>query len=96
MVEADIHQAFLIGLHNAAEKGKPVFIMPPDEWDLDEWLAQRDIPELYFKGATNRDIVWRQDGNLYGRRTAGADIPDALSTDLGEPSTQRFPPRDWH
>ena len=73
MEEADVVAAFLIGLDQAAAKGRPVFLYPPSEWDLQEWLKGKSAElKNYFHGASKKDIVWRQDGNLYGRRTAGA------------------------
>ena len=73
MVEADILQAFLIGVDAGAQNGKPVFMHPPKEWDLQEWLQDKDEGlKAYFHGYTTKDVVWRLDGNLYGRRTAGA------------------------
>lgn len=38
MEEADVVAAFLIGLDQAAAKGRPVFLYPPSEWNLQEWL----------------------------------------------------------
>ena len=57
--------------HNT--QGKPVYLYLPEEWYLTDWLAdQSDESKAYFREARDGDIVWRLDGNLYGRRTACA------------------------
>ena len=73
MMDADVVAAFLIGKDSAASVGEHVYMTPPKEWDLQEWLADKPAElQAYFLGCETRDVMWRVDGNLYGRRTAGA------------------------
>ncbi|CAE8740486.1 unnamed protein product, partial [Polarella glacialis] len=75
---ADVIAAFLIGLDCGDAYGSPVFMRPPTEWNIQNWLATQGADvQAAFRGATRKDfwklcVVWRLDGNLYGRRTAGA------------------------
>ncbi|CAE8683062.1 unnamed protein product [Polarella glacialis] len=70
---ADVIAAFLIGLDCGDAYGSPVFMRPPTEWNIQNWLATQGAGvQAAFRGATHKDIVWRLDGKLYGRRTAGA------------------------
>ena len=71
MAESDAIAAFLIAIDQAATRCKPVYMHPPKEWDLQEWLANKE-PQLqeYFRRATTADVVWRQDGTA----TCMADV----------------------
>ncbi|CAE8663765.1 unnamed protein product [Polarella glacialis] len=70
---ADVIAAFLIGLDCGDAYGSPIFMRPPTEWNIQNWLATQGAGvQAAFRGATHKDIVMRLDGNLYGRRTAGA------------------------
>ena len=70
----DIVAAFLIGADRGASEGKHVYMRAPVEWHdiFLEWLETRS-PELkdWYKDSF-KELFFRLDGNLYGRRTAGS------------------------
>jgi len=51
-----------------------VFLRPPQEWRIvyDEWLKTLSSDEHAKYTGRFEELLWRLDGNLYGRRTAGA------------------------
>ena len=70
----DIVAAFLIGKDRGATEGKPVYVRAPVEWhDLFlEWLETLNPQERAWYKEHFKEIHFRLDGNLYGRRTAGS------------------------
>ena len=70
----DIVAAFLIGADRGASEGKHVYMRAPVEWHdiFLEWLETLS-PELkeWYKESF-KELFFRLDGNLYGRRTAGS------------------------
>ena len=70
----DIVAAFLIGADRRASEGKHVYMRAPVEWHdiFLEWLETLS-PELkdWYKDSF-KELFFRLDGNLYGRRTAGS------------------------
>ena len=77
--------ASLIGKDRGATEGKPVYVRPPVERQelYSDWLkslpsADRSYYEVF------KDIVFRLDGDLYGRRTAGSVYRDELEQILVE------------
>ena len=82
----DIVAAFLIGTGRGAQQGKPVYIRaPPEWWDIFvEWSDQLPKAERELYKTRFRDVWFRLDGNLYGRRTAGSVYRDELEEVLGK------------
>eukprot|EP00439_Symbiodinium_sp_Y106_P062805 s2204_g9.t1 len=70
----DIVAAFLIEKDRGAAEGRPVYMHAPVEW--------RDLFE--------EDFVFRVDGNLYGRRTAGSVYRDELEEVLTGKLSQEY------
>ena len=64
----------MIGADRGASEGKHVYMRVPVEWHdiFLEWLETRS-PELkdWYKDSF-KELFFRLDGNLYGRRTAGS------------------------
>ena len=77
---ADIKSAFLIGKDPGTADGDPVVMRPPPEAQqfFDRWLQTqtRAIQASYPNGMDSALMVVQ--GNLYGRRTAGAVFRDEL------------------
>ena len=70
----DIVAAFLIGRDRGAAQGKPVYVRAPIEWwDLFlEWLEEVNPADRQWYKDRFKEMCFRLDGNLYGRRTAGS------------------------
>ncbi|CAE7521947.1 RE1 [Symbiodinium sp. CCMP2592] len=76
----DIVAAFLIGQDRGAQQEKWVYVRPPPEWRpiWEEWVRAQppaQQPELW---ESFDQMLFRLDGNLYGRRTAGSVYRDEL------------------
>ena len=90
----DIVAAFLIGADRGATEGKPVYVRAPAEWEdiFLEWLktlapAGRSRYQHRF-----RELLFRLDGNLYGRRTAGS----VYRNELEEILIKKLNPNKFH
>ncbi|CAE7681372.1 unnamed protein product [Symbiodinium sp. CCMP2592] len=70
----DIVAAFLIGKDRGAAEGRPVYMHAPVEWRelFDQWVLEQPAKDQQWYRDHFRDFVFRVDGNLYGRRTAGS------------------------
>ena len=70
----DIVAAFLIGKDRGAAEGKHVYMRPPVEWYeiFLNWLETLPANEKSWYKDAFKDVFFRLDGNLYGRRTAGS------------------------
>ncbi|CAE7562226.1 unnamed protein product [Symbiodinium sp. CCMP2592] len=76
----DIVAAFLIGKDRGAAEGRPVYMHAPVEWRelFDQWVLEQPAKDQQWYRDHFRDFVFRVDGNLYGRRTAGSVYRDEL------------------
>ncbi|CAE7722011.1 unnamed protein product [Symbiodinium sp. CCMP2592] len=76
----DIVAAFLIGRDRGAAEGRPVYMHAPVEWRelFDQWVLEQPAKDQQWYRDHFRDFVFRVDGNLYGRRTAGSVYRDEL------------------
>ncbi|CAE7837865.1 unnamed protein product [Symbiodinium sp. CCMP2592] len=76
----DIAAAFLIGKDRGAAEGRPVYMHVPVEWRelFDQWVLEQPAKDQQWYRDHFRDFVFRVDGNLYGRRTAGSVYRDEL------------------
>ncbi|CAE7772847.1 unnamed protein product [Symbiodinium sp. CCMP2592] len=76
----DIVAAFLIGKDRGAAEGRPVYMYAPVEWRelFDQWVLEQPAKDQQWYRDHFRDFVFRVDGNLYGRRTAGSVYRDEL------------------
>ncbi|CAE7295435.1 unnamed protein product [Symbiodinium sp. CCMP2592] len=76
----DIVAAFLIGRDRSAAEGCPVYMHAPVEWRelFDQWVLEQPTKDQQWYRDHFRDFVFRVDGNLYGRRTAGSVYRDEL------------------
>ncbi|CAE6971006.1 RE2 [Symbiodinium sp. CCMP2592] len=76
----DIVAAFLIGRDRGAAEGCPVYMHAPVEWRelFDQWVLEQPAKDQQWYRDHFRDFVFRVDGNLYGRRTAGSVYRDEL------------------
>ena len=89
----DIVAAFLIGQDRGAAEGKHVYMRPPVEWyDLFvAWLNTLTPEEKAFYEHAFKDVYFRLDGNLYGRRTAGSVYRNELEEILcGRVDAKRY------
>ena len=88
----DIVAAFLIGKDRGAAEGRPVYMHAPVEWrDLfEEWVKVQPAKEQAWLRDHFRDFVFRVDGNLYGRRTAGSVYRDELEEVLTGKLSQEY------
>ncbi|CAE7833776.1 unnamed protein product [Symbiodinium sp. CCMP2592] len=79
-VGLDIVAAFLIGKDRGAAEGRPVYMHAPVEWRelFDQWVLEQPAKDQQWYRDHFRDFVFRVDGNLYGRRTAGSVYRDEL------------------
>ena len=82
----DIVAAFLIGRDRGATEGKPVYVRAPVEWhDLfEEWLSTLPAGEKAKYKECFKEMYFRLDGNLYGRRTAGSVYRNELEAIICE------------
>ena len=108
----DIVAAFLIGRDRGAAQGKPVYVRAPIEWwDLFlEWLEEVNPSDRQWYKDRFKEMCFRLDGNLYGRRTAGSVYrneleeivcsrgrPAAVCFCQGSERSVHFPVhQDWH
>ncbi|CAE7530574.1 RE1 [Symbiodinium natans] len=80
----DIVAAFLIGRDRGAQNENWVYMRPPAEWKpiFDQWVREQPPSEQSKLRGQFADIfadmLFRLDGNLYGRRTAGSVYRDEL------------------
>ena len=76
----DIVAAFLIGQDRGAQQGEPVYMRAPPEWRplFDAWVSEQQWnPETMEEvRAAFSEYMFRLEGNVYGRRTAGAVYRD--------------------
>ena len=74
---SDIVAAFLIGQDRGAQTGEYVHMRAPPEWKsiYEEWV--QELPPA--QRIPFEDVVFRLDGNLYGRHTAGSLYRDELA-----------------
>ena len=88
----DIVAAFLLGNDRGAAEGRPVYMHAPVEWrDLfEEWVKVQPAKEQAWLRDHFRDFVFRVDGNLYGRRTAGSVYRDELEEVLTGKLSQEY------
>ena len=70
----DIVAAFLTGADRGASEGKPVYVRAPTEWYelFEAWLRTIAPADQARYRHRFKDVLFRLDGNLYGRRTAGS------------------------
>jgi len=82
----DIVAAFLIGRDRGATEGKLVYVRAPVEWhDLfEEWLSTLPAGEKVKYKDSFKEMYFRLDGNLYGRRTAGSVYRNELEAIICE------------
>ena len=87
----DIVAAFLIGRDRGASEGKPVYVRAPVEWhDLfEEWLSTLPAGEKAKYKDCFKEMCFRLDGNLYGRRTAGSVYRNELQRGVKDPCVFR-------
>ena len=78
--------AFLIGRDRGATEGKLVYVRAPVEWhDLfEEWLSTLPAGEKVKYKDSFKEMYFRLDGNLYGRRTAGSVYRNELEAIICE------------
>ena len=76
----DIVAAFLIGKDRGAQNENWVYMRPPAEWKpiFDQWVREQPPSEQSKLRGQFADMLFRLDGNLYGRRTAGSVYRDEL------------------
>ncbi|CAE7832741.1 unnamed protein product [Symbiodinium sp. CCMP2592] len=76
----DVVAAFLIGKDRGAAEGRPVYMYAPVEWRelFDQCVLEQPAKDQQWYRDHFRDFVFRVDGNLYGRRTAGSVYRDEL------------------
>ena len=76
----DIVAAFLIGQDRGAQEEKWVYMRPPPEWRpiWEEWVREQPPAEQARLWGQFNEMLFRLDGNLYGRRTAGSVYRDEL------------------
>ena len=88
----DIVAAFLIGEDRGASEGNWVYVRAPVEWYelFQEWLATVPPADRSRYQHRFRDVLFRLDGNLYGRRTAGSVYRDELEEIMIGKFTKRF------
>ena len=76
----DIVAAFLIGQDRGAQEEKWVYMRPPPErrpiWE--EWVREQPPADQTRLWGQFNEMLFRLDGNLYGRRTAGSVYRDEL------------------
>lgn len=74
----DIVAAFLIGTDRGAQIGEYVYMRPPPEWwpIFQEWVRGYPPEEQKQMLEDFKSYLFRLDGNLYGRRTAGSVYRD--------------------
>ena len=76
----DIVAAFLIGQDRGAQEEKWVYMRPPPEWRpiWEEWVREQPPAQQARLWGQFSEMLFRLDGNLYGRRTAGSVYRDEL------------------
>ncbi|CAE7501560.1 PARP6, partial [Symbiodinium sp. KB8] len=76
----DIVAAFLIGQDRGAQEEKWVYMRPPPEWRpiWEEWVREQPPADQARLWGQFNEMLFRLDGNLYGRRTAGSVYRDEL------------------
>ncbi|CAJ1383334.1 unnamed protein product, partial [Effrenium voratum] len=76
----DIVAAFLIGADRGAAEGNPVYVRAPVEWQelFEKWLAGLAPADQAKYRHRFKDLLFRLDGNLYGRRPAGSVFRNEL------------------
>ena len=76
----DIVAAFLIGRDRGAQSGDYVYVRAPPEWwpIFQEWVKAQPVGMQAKMLQDFSRYVFRLDGNLYGRRTAGSVYRDEL------------------
>ncbi|CAE7434553.1 PARP6, partial [Symbiodinium sp. KB8] len=76
----DIVAAFLIGQDRGAQEEKWVYMRPPPEWRpiWEEWVREQPPAHQARLWGQFNEMLFRLDGNLYGRRTAGSVYRDEL------------------
>ena len=76
----DIVAAFLIGQDCGAQEEKWVYMRPPPEWRpiWEEWVREQPPAQQVRLWGQFSEMLFRLDGNLYGRRTAGSVYRDEL------------------
>ena len=76
----DIVAAFLIGQDRGAQEEKWVYMRPPPEWRpiWEEWVREQPPAQQPRLWGQFSEMLFRLDGNLYGRRTAGSVYRDEL------------------
>ncbi|CAE7413014.1 RE1 [Symbiodinium sp. CCMP2592] len=76
----DIVAAFLIGQDRGAQQEKWVYVRPPPEWRpiWKEWVRAQPPEQQPNLWESFDQMLFRLDGNLYGRRTAGSVYRDEL------------------
>ncbi|CAE7226937.1 unnamed protein product [Symbiodinium sp. CCMP2592] len=77
---AALHNEGWEGPHRGAAEGRPVYMYAPVEWRelFDQWVLEQPAKDQQWYRDHFRDFVFRVDGNLYGRRTAGSVYRDEL------------------
>ena len=75
-----------------ASEGNWVYVRAPVEWYelFQEWLATLPPADRSRYQHRFRDVLFRLDGNLYGRRTAGSVYRDGLEEIMIGKFTKRF------
>ena len=76
----DIVAAFLIGADRGAAEGNPVYVRAPVEWQelFEKWLAGLAPADQAKYRHRFKDLLFRLDGNLYGRRPTGSVFRNEL------------------
>ena len=89
----DIVAAFLIGRDRGAQEGNPCYMRAPEEWrPIFEERVRDTFPphEVARRLKSFPAYMFRLDGNLYGRRTAGSVCRDELEEILVEKMKPTF------
>ena len=89
----NIVAAFLIGRNRGAQEGNPCYMRAPEEWRpiFEEWVRDTFPPhEVARRLKSFPAYMFRLDGNLYGRRTAGSVYRDELEEILVEKMKPTF------
>ena len=89
----NIVAAFLIGRNRGAQEGNPCYMRAPEEWRpiFEEWVRDTFPPhEVARRLKSFPAYMFRLDGNLYGRRTAGSVYRDEFEEILVEKMKPTF------
>ncbi|CAE7208532.1 unnamed protein product [Symbiodinium sp. CCMP2592] len=77
---ADVKARYSPEQDRGAAEGRPVYMHAPVEWRelFDQWVLEQPVKDQQWYRDHFREFVFRVDGNLYGRRTAGSVYRDEL------------------